>query len=81
MVNAMTAIAADQDNVEIPNIGQKDELGQMAGALVVFRDGQQAKRDLAFAQAQHQEAEKAKDAAAREAEAGPASSLARTGRT
>lgn len=69
MVNAMTAIAADQDDVEIPNIGQKDELGQMAGALVVFRDGQQAKRDLAIAQAQHQDAEKAKEAAAREAEA------------
>lgn len=75
MVSAMTAIAADQDDVEIPNIGQKDELGQMAGALVVFRDGQQAKRDLAIAQAQHQEAEKAKDATARKAEAARLQSL------
>jgi methyl-accepting chemotaxis protein len=42
MTSAMNAVAAKQYDVSIPAIGQKDEVGAMANALAVFRDGLQA---------------------------------------
>ncbi|MCJ2059428.1 CHASE3 domain-containing protein [Methylobacterium sp. J-048] len=39
MTQAMTRLAASDLSVEIPGIGRRDEIGAMAGAVQVFRDG------------------------------------------
>ncbi|SFL24862.1 methyl-accepting chemotaxis protein [Methylobacterium pseudosasicola] len=39
MTEAMTRLAANDLAVEIPGIGRRDEIGAMAGAVQVFRDG------------------------------------------
>jgi methyl-accepting chemotaxis protein len=38
MTNAMGELAAGNLNVELPDVNRKDEIGQMARAVVVFRD-------------------------------------------
>ncbi len=38
MCAAMRALASGDRSVEIPGVGRKDEIGQMAGTVVVFRD-------------------------------------------
>ncbi|MCJ2125175.1 methyl-accepting chemotaxis protein [Methylobacterium sp. J-077] len=39
MTQAMIRLAADDLSVEIPGVGRRDEVGAMAGAVQVFRDG------------------------------------------
>jgi methyl-accepting chemotaxis protein len=39
MTQAMTALAANDLTVAIPGVGRRDEIGAMAGAVQVFRDG------------------------------------------
>ena len=39
MTQTMTRLAADDLTVEIPGVGRRDEIGAMAGAVQVFRDG------------------------------------------
>ena len=39
MTQAMTRLAADDLTVSVPGIGRRDEIGAMAGAVQVFRDG------------------------------------------
>jgi len=44
MTRTMRRLAAGELQAEIPGVGRRDELGEMAAALVVFRDAAEAKR-------------------------------------
>ncbi|MFD2261806.1 methyl-accepting chemotaxis protein [Lacibacterium aquatile] len=39
LTDAMTIIASGKTDFEVPNVGQKDEVGDMGRAVLVFRDG------------------------------------------
>lgn len=62
MTGAMRAVAARNYTVAIPAKGQRDELGDMAGALSVFRDGLAA-NDLMEAEARQRREQEARRAA------------------
>jgi methyl-accepting chemotaxis protein len=67
-INSLTAamgrLAAGDNSTEIPAIGRRDEIGQMADAVQVFKDAQIAKVRLeAEAGRARSEAEKAREAA------------------
>ncbi|MDQ2104983.1 methyl-accepting chemotaxis protein [Azospirillum isscasi] len=47
MTAAMKTIAAGNTTAEVPGTGQGDEIGDMAGAVLVFRDGLRRANDLA----------------------------------
>jgi len=44
MTRTMRRLAAGEQQIDIPAMGRRDELGEMAAALVVFRDAAEAKR-------------------------------------
>ncbi len=46
MVGAMQALARGDDLIDVPAIGQKDEVGAMAGAVQVFKDAAIAKLQM-----------------------------------
>jgi len=50
MTNAMRQLATGDTTVEIPAVGQQDEVGQMAGAVQVFKDNRIEADRLAEAQ-------------------------------
>ena len=66
MTEAMGALAAGRLDTAIPATGRRDEVGRMADALLVFRDGLAEAKRLAEEQAQ-QQAARAERAARREA--------------
>ncbi len=56
IVAAMTTIAAGNLETTVPALGQKDEVGQIAGALETFRQGMIENREMALAQEKEREA-------------------------
>ena len=56
IVAAMTTIAAGNLDTTIPALGQKDEVGQIAGALETFRQGMIENREMTMAQEKEREA-------------------------
>ncbi|MGM0562017.1 MAG: methyl-accepting chemotaxis protein [Pseudomonadota bacterium] len=61
MTGAMTNLAEGDLSVEIPAVGQKDEIGQMADSVQVFKDNLVRTKEMeAEAEAQQQKAEEEK---------------------
>ncbi len=50
MTGAMRGLAAGEADIAIPGADRRDEIGQMAAALAVFRDNARARRELERAQ-------------------------------
>ena len=44
LTRTMRRLAAGEQQIDIPAVGRRDELGEMAAALIVFRDAAEAKR-------------------------------------
>lgn len=61
MARSMSAVANDEEGLVIPDVGSKDELGEMAKALLVFQESQAAKRELASAEEKRQKALQAQE--------------------
>ncbi|MEE8445009.1 MAG: HAMP domain-containing methyl-accepting chemotaxis protein, partial [Alphaproteobacteria bacterium] len=55
MTRTMTALAAGDSSVEIPALGNRDEIGDMARAILVFQEGMTRADELAAAQAEQGE--------------------------
>lgn len=70
MTDAMNAVAGKRYDVEIPALGQKDEVGAMANALGVFRDGLRENDRMAAEAKRAQEVEAARQATITSAIAG-----------
>ncbi len=64
LTGAMGALARGELSVAVPGIGRRDEIGDMAGAVLVFKEGAEENARL---RAQQAEAEAAADAARKEA--------------
>ena len=81
MTKAMGELAAGNFKIELPDVGRKDEIGQMAHAVVVFRDsGLEKVRLEAEAAEQRQRAEEER-ARKEEAQRQAAAELARVVRS
>ena len=54
MTGAMSGLASGDMTVEVPGVGRRDEIGEMAAAVKVFKDNMQEASRLAAAQAAEQ---------------------------
>ncbi|MFC4350460.1 methyl-accepting chemotaxis protein [Fodinicurvata halophila] len=58
MTGAMNRLASGDETVEVPAVGQRDEIGQMAGAVQVFKDNMIRNKEMeAEVEAQKRQAE------------------------
>ena len=62
MTGAMTRLAGGDKSVEIPAVGRKDEVGEMAEAVQVFKDNLIRNEEMATAAAREQEERNARTA-------------------
>jgi methyl-accepting chemotaxis protein len=63
MTGAMTTLAGGDKSIEVPGIGRTDEIGDMAGAVQVFKDNMIKADRLAAEQRQEQERKEKRQAA------------------
>ncbi|MEO0362307.1 MAG: methyl-accepting chemotaxis protein, partial [Pseudomonadota bacterium] len=80
MVSAMRDLADDKIDVAIPSEDQKNEIGEMARAVAVFRDNARARRALEEEEAEHRRQEDARAEKSAALQASLASALEQAGR-